>query len=307
MKFHFYRFGWATPRTFDSDSIDGQMKLYYETLKTRPIPTTDNYFDVGEDLANAVGSVMVYITPEAASKTGGICLWPIIYPHIIASVGQRMTTTCGLTFMVRYSRYMRPFSMMIIRDKDYYRCVKLAAKKLKSFFPPAIDARWEAIQIGRSCIQEHMGEMKRLFQDDPCDLDGVARRDLLCCSWCETKLETAEGSPMIPIRMHDVKRCARCERAAYCSKKCQIKHWRNGHKGVCVEVHKQALSPQALRSLGQGTIYMKNASYVRHTLIIIHCLYLMGVFEEQEAVGDFLFEAAKAHNCRNPTPKLLTV
>jgi len=33
-------------------------------------------------------------------------------------------------------------------------------------------------------------------------------------------------------------RCKRCKRVAYCSKECQKKHWKAGHKKDCVRVGK---------------------------------------------------------------------
>lgn len=36
-----------------------------------------------------------------------------------------------------------------------------------------------------------------------------------------------------------LKRCARCKLACYCSRECQKKHWKAGHKTNCVDVNKQ--------------------------------------------------------------------
>jgi hypothetical protein len=32
---------------------------------------------------------------------------------------------------------------------------------------------------------------------------------------------------------NDLSRCSGCRLAYYCNKKCQKKHWKNGHKKVC--------------------------------------------------------------------------
>ncbi len=45
---------------------------------------------------------------------------------------------------------------------------------------------------------------------------------LYTCALCQTQKSK-----------HDIKKCARCQQAYYCSRKCQIKHWKAGHKKVC--------------------------------------------------------------------------
>lgn len=30
-----------------------------------------------------------------------------------------------------------------------------------------------------------------------------------------------------------IKRCVRCKGAFYCTRECQVKHWKNGHKKMC--------------------------------------------------------------------------
>jgi len=32
-----------------------------------------------------------------------------------------------------------------------------------------------------------------------------------------------------------LRKCAKCHRASYCSRKCQVKHWKAGHKKECIE------------------------------------------------------------------------
>eukprot|EP01083_Nonionella_stella_P035172 96094_1 len=32
---------------------------------------------------------------------------------------------------------------------------------------------------------------------------------------------------------NDLKRCSRCKKVAYCSRECQLDHFKNGHKGPC--------------------------------------------------------------------------
>ncbi|KAK8816076.1 MYND-type zinc finger protein [Blastocystis sp. ATCC 50177/Nand II] len=34
----------------------------------------------------------------------------------------------------------------------------------------------------------------------------------------------------------EFKKCSRCKTACYCSKECQLEHWKNGHKKECVPV-----------------------------------------------------------------------
>ena len=31
----------------------------------------------------------------------------------------------------------------------------------------------------------------------------------------------------------EFKSCSRCKQVYYCSKECQLQHWKNGHKNVC--------------------------------------------------------------------------
>ena len=52
------------------------------------------------------------------------------------------------------------------------------------------------------------------------------------CIQCD-KDQDLNGSNSPPMM-----RCSRCHIAVYCSKECQIIHWREGHKRVCgIETH----------------------------------------------------------------------
>jgi hypothetical protein len=55
---------------------------------------------------------------------------------------------------------------------------------------------------------------------------------------------------------HKLQACARCKLVAYCSKACQVTHWKNGHKQACValEDRKPQLSPQ--NGLNEAHVHM---------------------------------------------------
>jgi hypothetical protein len=46
------------------------------------------------------------------------------------------------------------------------------------------------------------------------------------CGFCES-VEDSE---------HKLQACSRCRLVAYCSKACQVAHWKNGHKQACIAV-----------------------------------------------------------------------
>jgi hypothetical protein len=50
--------------------------------------------------------------------------------------------------------------------------------------------------------------------------------DIRTCSFCEST-EDSE---------HKLQACSRCKLVAYCSKACQVAHWKNGHRQACVLV-----------------------------------------------------------------------
>jgi MYND finger len=50
------------------------------------------------------------------------------------------------------------------------------------------------------------------------------------------------------VKSGTIKRCAKCKAVAYCGKKCQVKHWKMGHKIDCgtVEDVKTAMKDQRM-------------------------------------------------------------
>ena len=48
------------------------------------------------------------------------------------------------------------------------------------------------------------------------------RKSMKQCHGCKGKHEESK-----------LRKCSKCHKARYCSKPCQIKHWRNGHKLEC--------------------------------------------------------------------------
>ncbi len=57
------------------------------------------------------------------------------------------------------------------------------------------------------------------------------------CSYCGATEESVVGSPV-----H--KACSRCRATFYCGQECQKKHWRSGHKQVCIAPEERKASQQ---------------------------------------------------------------
>ena len=55
--------------------------------------------------------------------------------------------------------------------------------------------------------------------------DGLQPRDCTACAYCGGVESIAGGRAN--------RKCAQCASVAYCSKECQRKHWKAGHKAVC--------------------------------------------------------------------------
>ena len=57
------------------------------------------------------------------------------------------------------------------------------------------------------------------------------------CSYCGATEGSVDGSPV-----H--KTCGRCQATFYCGQECQKKHWRGGHKHVCIAPEERKASQQ---------------------------------------------------------------
>ena len=64
------------------------------------------------------------------------------------------------------------------------------------------------------------------------------------CSYCSRQLVTSF-------------KCARCQAAHYCDKRCQRKHWKSGHKRECIKERKKITSePAQDRSIEQASFHI---------------------------------------------------
>lgn len=50
----------------------------------------------------------------------------------------------------------------------------------------------------------------------------------------EVAEQTLEKCGSCGLPKPDMKKCSRCKKVVYCSKECQLKDWKAGHKHVCV-------------------------------------------------------------------------
>lgn len=46
-----------------------------------------------------------------------------------------------------------------------------------------------------------------------------------------------DGDVIEYYELGEFKKCSRCKQACYCSKECQLQHWKNGHKKECKAVN----------------------------------------------------------------------
>ena len=69
-------------------------------------------------------------------------------------------------------------------------------------------------KVFKAPLEEVMAEIKRM------------RQPKSCCFGCGS-----HTNPETPL-----KRCAACHIANYCSRECQLKHWKSGHKGLCPDM-----------------------------------------------------------------------
>ncbi len=69
-------------------------------------------------------------------------------------------------------------------------------------------------------------------------------------SWKKIKQCGGCGKPETTVGIF--LRCSKCYEAAYCSKECQIQHWRNGHKNECQKVHKKVSKDGMVNGMKDG-------------------------------------------------------
>ena len=74
---------------------------------------------------------------------------------------------------------------------------------------------------GTACQRADFKEHKDLCLSIPLDMNGKKARKLFCA--------TCDGD----LQVLGIEECVGCRSMRYCSRECQKKHWKNGHKAVC--------------------------------------------------------------------------
>jgi len=77
------------------------------------------------------------------------------------------------------------------------------------------------------------------------------------------------------------KRCAGCQSAFYCSRKCQIKHWKKGHKHECATLQQKCID------VAQDLVKLMNQESPEATPLVSHFrqLYYMGHYNAAVQAG----------------------
>ena len=79
-----------------------------------------------------------------------------------------------------------------------------------------------------------------------------------------------------PLSRQSVLRCSRCARAVYCSKECQVRDWKRGHKGSCVRAQGTASSCSTAAASAKDT----------SRIDAINVLYSLGASQFQQGCYD---------------------
>ena len=74
------------------------------------------------------------------------------------------------------------------------------------------------------------------------------------CATCQTNLGTKEGME-----------CIGCKTVLYCSKECQVSHWKNGHKAVCESLKSVAAGVRLKKPSGEHGHTISMRSLMSHT------------------------------------------
>jgi len=90
-------------------------------------------------------------------------------------------------------------------------------------------------------------------------------------------------------------RCGKCKLVSYCSKNCQVDHWKNGHKGEC-EILSQPTKSKKFIEITPSQI--KPVSTILHNEIIK---------KEEVPFSDYLFPPKRIQQMMNFRPDNITV
>jgi len=122
-------------------------------------------------------------------------------------------------------------------DDEMRKWMKLAASRGHKEAESCLTMKPMSSKEARNRLKEH--EETRYSSEELCQMNANRFVPLVKCWGPDCDNLERKGQPKF-------KRCQRCKRAQYCSKECQISHWKEGrHKKECPELAARASAPKA--------------------------------------------------------------